>query len=1643
MRRATCHRLAMVFLFLLVAVACGDESTRRVTGGGGEGGDAGSGGSAGEGGSGGEPGLRCVVDPEQIAEKRDCVMDDHCPCGSHCELGQCTATCLSDADCASGESCDLFGRCRTLDGDGVPVPLAPVPGDFTLEPPAVRLQDSTTEAVLRVRVTTNVEAFRVVAVGAEVACAAGAFDTECHLDGLAAGEELELRVRGGANWSPPARLQVFGGAKLRESTLTDRPLPVAEGSIAAMRAGVRAATAVLTPGVYSGVAILRFPGVSELRAPGVEVAAKVYGGTEPRLVLADPLGLLHPSGSWVGEISGTGIQFPAARWLSGADAPVAGGSVEVLAMPGPATVEPLGEGATLGIPVSFEGITAGAAPAARWEIELHRQGDLEAGDNAPAAQAAEVLSSPSDQRARTPNAWEQAFTTTMWNTRERAYETGPLAQQPAGARAPFVPHPEACTYEGHQQAWRRIRDEILTQATPRTGIVGLPYLFEQMGILSYGYSSGDLTLTANLGGSMGNPMENGGIENQVYFNNFAWIPCGVDQPGNSMSHSYDQPWTQTGNCPSSFSLEEKSMDRCAEVSQALGCTVVDLPDPRSIFFTSNWSGRVQFVPWYNQLPTCTGTVYGSVLTWVTRACVLTPQQEPPRPSWCGESALCDEPLAGSGPTGSFIDPVSSVASNGDLACGTGRSVAFPADLSDDRMRGLRTTCRQALDRLAAAPPANPGSIASLFTEDDCFDAGRFALALGQSGELARNAALGSGADVPRSGAVAHRLLQQWVALHAFLAREASEVAGVEEALRQGAAGDTDLPSLEQSLAESMRGWGLLLDPRVGTILSGLSGELLFDPDYRKWVNSGAATQPHHVQPLGLPVTMLEALQLQLDLASAMLEKQHRASIDLAEDGIAVGLVRRAAMILALAQQLDQRAIAWGETASVGEPSWQARYELAWNGVHGSLRRVVARMRSMAAHENAIGIEDTDLPLYFLDAETPSSRFSAITDFLLGADAASTHWAPRMVSDAEDALDTLRTSWVARRDRELTRQRDEFEVSSIRADIGEEIMQLCGTPDGYVIPGRGSAEVLDNVVFFNENAPGFDPSVCASHPSAPGCTLDPTTCFRTHASGCGTGNRYPIEDARCVRGTIGEAALTVAALSKEIEVARSELADLNRAYSIASQSCQILTEENSVLNAMRSAHDATMERLTNAKAAADSVAAAAAAWKDCAGQAGGAAGGVAVGFAFSGCVAAAAEGAANITSIGLQAEMDNAQREHERALAATEGVYAVRQCMNDASMNLVEINTRALRVEQASLEMQAAIEQLENLQSTARQAWIDGVGTAAAAAELVTPLADDFWVDEALTRYLGRMKLARRMAYLAARAAEYELQQSLVARGQVLASNTPVDLAAAVQTIREDVSTRMPQGGGRPDELKAVVSLRQALLQIADHEGFPETELPLGEAERFRVLLGSSRFAAWDAQGRYLGQRIPFHVSPLGTIGLGETQGISLYAEDRCAERLWSINATIHGSDLFVGDEPAFADIQVLKANSFYSRWCQAREDEPFQVASVRPSRNLFREPDGVDVLTGGNHFGVARGTDGFTRGTIQAAFNVDRERFSEDDYGNGASAELAARGLYGDYALFFPASLLSRANGSNRTNGLALDHVDDILLRLDYVSSAN
>jgi hypothetical protein len=287
------------------------------------------------------------------------------------------------------------------------------------------------------------------------------------------------------------------------------------------------------------------------------------------------------------------------------------------------------------------------------------------------------------------------------------------------------------------------------------------------------------------------------------------------------------------------------------------------------------------------------------------------------------------------------------------------------------------------------------------------------------------------------------------------------------------------------------------------------------------------------------------------------------------------------------------------------------------------------------------------------------------------------------------------------------------------------------------------------------------------------------------------------------------------------------------------------------------------------------------------------------------------------------------------------------------------------------------------------------------------------------------------------------------RATVLAAQTPADLKDVINGLLSYTATNRVNGNS-PSNLEVVLSLRQHLLQLEDRSNAPKGEQTLSDIQRFRVLLQDARFASFDDSGSYQGQQIPFTLAPLGTLKLGNSLGIPVIAGQDCAERIWSTNASVLGDSktLVHGDQSTFTRMDLLKNNTFFSQWCSAPSDAPqFQQASVRPSVNLFRDPEFGATSVGSNpiggDLGLGNETEQFTRARMQPRLNVSRTDFEGTMYANGQTGELAARGLYGDYALFIPSAVLSvpQSDGSF-SDGLNLNAIDDVLLRFDYVSVA-
>jgi hypothetical protein len=532
---------------------------------------------------------------------------------------------------------------------------------------------------------------------------------------------------------------------------------------------------------------------------------------------------------------------------------------------------------------------------------------------------------------------------------------------------------------------------------------------------------------------------------------------------------------------------------------------------------------------------------------------------------------------------------------------------------------------------------------------------------------------------------------------------------------------------------------------------------------------------------------------------------------------------------------------------------------------------------------------------------------------------------------------------------------------------------------------------------------------------------------------------------CYQGSMGQIAVALRANAIDVEIAKEEASSLMKSYEIQSTKCELartgalgIADAGAVVNQ-------TISNFAKVKLAMDIATNAAEGVADCFDGFAGAQGLVGGALAAGGCTARVTAVATKSVSDGMQFAMEEAQRAHETAMQSAQAQVDYTVCMQDATLAMVGIDAATKRISRALLEGGAKLVEFENAKGTLTAAIAEGREAVAAEKELTVPgLSIEFWLNEKVEAYDAAFRAARRAAYLGVLAVEYEYQVSTPERGNVLAARKVSELRAVLDRLRNLVGTGTVRGR-TPSELRAVVSLRDNLLQLASQANFPAGFHQLTEEQRFQMLLTSPRFAVYDANGLYQGQEIPFEVAPFSRFRGASTGGVALLTGQDCAERVWSVNAALVGQNLIQGESTS-TRVSIKKQNRFFSQWCTpAPNASAFQFSATRPSQNLFLDPfrDYSPGSPGASPNPAATiqasaEADAFVSARLQPVLNVTRSGFDDPQYFNGSSRELAGRGLYGSYTLFFPAEVLSTGSG----NGLRLDRLSDVLLRFDYVSVA-
>lgn len=656
--------------------------------------------------------------------------------------------------------------------------------------------------------------------------------------------------------------------------------------------------------------------------------------------------------------------------------------------------------------------------------------------------------------------------------------------------------------------------------------------------------------------------------------------------------------------------------------------------------------------------------------------------------------------------------------------------------------------------------------------------------------------------------------------------------------------------------------------------------------------------------------------------------------------------------------------------------WQSFYDRAVTELESALRSAQDTWGRARLCENPLGIPNGWVPTYFGDVTGESSKFLASSDYLME------RWALPHAAAARASFASAQSAYVQQRQSEiqqtLSDQDANRRVEAIELRYGEELKQLCG------IESMDATDVLD----------GF----------APGGQLLIENCGL--AESCQ--NADPLTGS-CFVGDVGRAMQGIRHV--QAESIRVSIRAVDRWIEAWAQQTYC-SEQEALLGTQTTALEELIDFREQYRDLYEDDA-------DTGGFLGGLIDGVAdVRRVVTSMVRLDFEGASNAVNDFNGADDVREQiREMEDAYTVlqqqTSNYLQNRSCwlefdrMFRAASDAVRA-VSSLKDEEATRELE-----LHNLIRRVGNAIDDGL--TARDRELgrgQVEVAFHYWLDEHLDKYHSDLALAKKYAYLAMRAAEHELQQSFGLDGQILGATTPSRLENALAIVDQYRFTR-GINGRRPSEDIIVMSMRDQLQKL---EASPAALIYKGyraitAEERFGKRLMSPQFALYDRNGRYLGQALRFVVPA------------EYELTHRCAERLWRVTATVQGDGLDIG-APTIPMV-MLKSSSFASQWCEDHgtgDDDGFQNAWSGPLVAL----------------GHAESSDSndFTPASISAWLNVRRSELYRDQYTEGASEELAGRGLYGEYVLLFPQAGLFDRPGKP----LPLEMVEDVLVRFDYVS---
>lgn len=1502
----------------------------------------------------------CTPDEDLLSARLPCVKDEQCPCGAACVLGRCEVPeCRSDEACGEG-GCDTFGRCRAPADTTIRAPVVPTPeGTLSVFPPNIVVSAQT--LIREVSLMALGNGFDEVRLEAEtgllVRCDAdGEFVEECVM-ALKEGEERKAWVRSRGD-RPPAQtrdLRIHAGRHTE---------------IVSYRALARATTTQPPlAGLYEGTASLLLHGVEGAEDyPGAPLVIPINVAVFPdgdghRFAIGDPVGLLQPSGPWLGRLTQDTLTFPRQAWGEGTRAQFDIQLAEYATRP---EISPRGD-LRMFLDHRYDGLVSGRfggpgqGPRSRWLVNVSRIGDLPEDIEVPAVQAPPPQ--PDTDAAFVPTAFESLIIgnpsaiidvvcapTISGELLQSAGLSDTLGAYSQDFRCADYPDLGLATPAARlaDDAQPRTTEELLESCL--ADVADGRWVTDVVPMLSAHRDCIDAPRTV-LVAAMG--------LGYVLTNNEADL---------AIAHRMLQQWLEVHTF---IAHEVSARARVTGVMTASAIpsnrrVLVRLLEGWDIFMFPRFATLItQFMPLVMQNPDYRPRVgaytgdsgeHGVGLP-VYMLEALLGQVE------LAEVVLDEAWLVDEGE--SIADDIAVLFRRAVVLRALAATVVETARVNGPlpwlgRYEAADRALSRALNRLMERTAAMLGGLNPLGIEDVdlplYFDADTMG-ADGRFSAISDFLVAGQNAYVPRKIAEADRDL------------EAARAAYVERRDRQ----------IQDQVSQD------LLDDELESVTRDYGEQIL-----------ELCGRPDGIGPL-------EVLEGWQDFNARTCYQRDNAPADYCK----------------LSDKLNVDVPPGGD---MEETPWQSLLQ------QQDVQFQLCRERSMKSAPNEYPPGGDKLAFTYITHAFPTARYEALTQcpgrVEFPVPCGSSEYCARCPGGPAVAV-----------------QSDFMELEDHSVPVHVHMRHTCSGAAKFFGTCRERIEIRRDVGNRQLDKRHEVDNACRAELGYQG-QMPTKALLLARAFAQRTGRESspvyipPPELSKCVRGEIGSAAIEIEEVAIGVQIALSQLQEHYTNYDYAIRGCALVDARNAQIEGVSSQHLKTMNKLKLVRQVAFGAARAAEATKDCAGGINPAS----IGQSVAVCAGAAVQAAGDTIEFTVGQEMEQAQREHDALINMIEAQTESRICYNDAEKELVGVNTQLLVIKQAMLELESATHTLNVTVDRAASLFDDGRAEIAALGQRrVRSIAHDMWLDERADRFASSMRAARRGLYLAVRAIEYERQRSSALRADVLAAQTPSDLTQVFASVEATALTR-GINGRRPNQLSLVLSLRQHVLGLQAREGGSGLR-GLDDIARFRMYLQDPRFARFGPVGEFLGQELPFDIAPLEALGRDSVPGIPIFAEADCGERLWSVNASIQGSEaMFRGQATSACSsrscrIELRKSNTFFSQWCGAAPPEaPFQTASVRPARNLFL--DGVPSLGDDSNasFSVAR---------IGTRLDVPAEELQDVEYVDGASSELAARGLYGAYALFVPASSISRIDDAgDLSDGLVLDEVDDILIRIDYTSVA-